>query len=109
MVRVRYMEGFCRLYGIEFHPLIWTEVNNTVRVKVQNSSAWEVEGAEPVVEEVVEEAIEETVEEVVDVSIDLSSLSKSELKALCDDQGLEYKSMSTKAILIELLQTDDEE
>ena len=98
MVKVRYMLGFCRLYGIPFHPQVWTEVNNTIASRVSNSDGWEVEGQDT-----------EESTEVVDESIDLSTLSKAELKALCDEQGIVYKSLDTKATLISFLQTDDEE
>lgn len=106
MVRVRYTAGFCRVYGIEFHPMRWTEVSDTIVKRVENSADWDVEGAEPVEEvvEVVEEAVEETSDDT-----DLSALTKKELQGLCDEAGLTYKSLDTKAALISLLDSGDEE
>jgi len=101
------MNGFCRLYGIPFHPQVWTEVNHTIVNRVSGSDGWEVEGEEVEVVEEIAEVIEETIEET-DESLDLSSLTKSELKDLCDDQGIDYKSLDTKTTLLGLLQSDEE-
>ena len=111
MVRVRYTLGFCRLYGIEFPPNVWKDVNAVVANKVRNATGWETEGEEPVVEETVEE-VEEVVEEAVEETsddTDLSTLTKKELQGLCDEAGLTYKSLDTKATLISLLDSGDEE
>ena len=112
-MRVRYMLGFCRIYGKEFHPQVWTEVGEKFVRKVQNADGWEIEGEEPevVLEEVIEEVIEEE-EEVIEVEedsdeeegLDLTTLTKKELQALCDEQGLSYKSLDNKSTLIGLLE-----
>ena len=115
-MRVRYMLGFCRIYGKEFHPQVWTEVGDKFVRKVQNAAGWEIEGEEPeVVPEVVLEEVEEEVieveEEVIEVEedsdeeegLDLTTLTKKELQALCDEQGLSYKSLDNKSTLIGIL------
>ena len=115
MVRVKYLGGFCRLYGQEFYTSLgWYEVNNTVYLRVRGSPEWLVEGEEESVEEVeeveevVEEAVEEPEEETSDET-DLSTLSKKDLQALCDEADLTYKSLDNKAALISLLEGNDEE
>jgi hypothetical protein len=115
MVRVKYLGGFCRLYGQEFYTSLgWYEVNNTVYLRVRGSPEWLVEGEEESVEEVeeveevVEEAAEETEEETSDET-DLSTLTKKELQALCDEAGLSYKSLDNKAALLSLLESVDSE
>ena len=65
--RVKYLGGFCRLYGREYYTdLGWYEVNETTYMSVRNAPDWEVEGLEESAEETVEEVVEELVEEVVE-------------------------------------------
>ena len=106
MVEVRYTLGTCRIYGREYGRT-WQEVNAQVLLKVRNAAGWEIRGEE--VEETVEvvEAVEETVE-VVDETVDLSTLTKKDLQALCDEKGLEYKAFDNKSVLISLLSDEEE-
>tara|TARA_Y100000004_G_scaffold124454_1_gene139937 strand:- start:766 stop:1098 length:333 start_codon:yes stop_codon:yes gene_type:complete len=110
MVEVRYTLGTCRIYGREYGRA-WQEVNAQVLLKVRNAAGWEIRGEETVeeIEETVEvvEAVEETVE-VVDETVDLSTLTKKELQALCDEKGLEYKAFDNKSVLISLLSDEEE-
>ena len=124
--RVKYLGGFCRLYGREYYTdLGWYEVNETTYMSVRNAPDWEVEGLEESAEEeTVEEEVEELVEEVVEETteeaeeeteeeaeesdeVDLTTLSKKELQALCDERELKYKSLDNKAALISLLEGDE--
>ena len=126
--RVRYLGGFCTLYGREYYTSLgWYEVNETTYMSVRNAPDWEVEGEElSTEEETVEEEVEELVEEVVEETaeeaeeeleeeaeesdeVDLTTLSKKELQALCDERELKYKSLDNKAALILLLGSDEEE
>jgi|6_EtaG_2_1085325.scaffolds.fasta_scaffold46220_3 hypothetical protein len=101
MVRVRYLGGFCRIFGREYHTSRgWYEVNESVLKKVRNAPNWEVEGAEPVVEEV--EVVEETSDDT-----DLESLSKKELQAMCDELGISYRKLDSKSVLLSSLQSVD--
>tara|TARA_B100000287_G_C20291897_1_gene646229 strand:- start:11 stop:373 length:363 start_codon:yes stop_codon:yes gene_type:complete len=120
MARVRYTLGLVRLYGIEFPPNVWKEVGPVILTKVRGAEGWEIENetleesTEEVLEETVVEETEELVEEAVEESdeesdgeeesVDLSLLTKKELQALCDEKGLEYKKLDSKATLLELLQ-----
>tara|TARA_R110000737_G_scaffold334365_1_gene352568 strand:+ start:277 stop:624 length:348 start_codon:yes stop_codon:yes gene_type:complete len=115
-MEVRYTLGMCRLYGKEYNG-IWTEVNDQVLMKIKGALGWEIrdesvveEKAIEVVEEVVEVTVEEILEtvEIVDEVIDLSKLTKKELQALCNEQGLEYKAFDTKNTLLSLLSDEEE-
>ena len=124
MVRVRLLQGNCRLYGLEYSASYgWVDVDNRTYMKVRNSPAWEVEGetTEETVEEVVDDSVEEEVveetaaEEAEDNTDDasdapsLDSMNKTELKAYLDEAGMEYDSSLTKAKLLALASTLDEE
>ena len=112
MVRVRYVNGFCRIYGKEFYPNMWTEVPDDWLPRLSNDNGWEIEG------ETTEETTE-TVEETVVVEEEESSdeaqqepslsMTKSELQALCDERGLEYSNLDTKSTLLGLLSSEEEE
>ena len=111
MVRIRYTLGTVRLYGKTFERNVWTEATPQMLFKIDKVKGWEVEGEE-VVEETfdkeIEEVVEEATEEVVDETIDLSTLTKKELQALCDERGLEYKAFDNKSVLISLLADEEE-
>tara|TARA_Y100000593_G_scaffold74210_1_gene136474 strand:- start:5055 stop:5432 length:378 start_codon:yes stop_codon:yes gene_type:complete len=124
MVKVRLLWGYCVIYGVEYYPHMgWVDVDNKTYLKVRQSDRWEVEGetAEETVEEVVddsveEEVVEETVAEEAEDNTDdasdapsLDSLNKAELKAYLDEAGVEYDSSLTKAKLLELAISLDEE
>ncbi len=119
MVRVRYLNGFCRVYGKEFYPNLWTEVPDDWLPRLSNDSDWEIETEETVEEttELVEESLEETVEETLVVEEETSdeaqeepslSMTKKELQALCDEKGLEYSKLDTKSTLLGLLSGEEE-
>ena len=115
MVRIRYTLGTVRLYGITFERNVWTEATPQMLIKIKREKGWEVEGEEVVEETVketlkeeIEEVVEEATEEVVDETIDLSTLTKKELQALCNEKGLEYKAFDTKSTLISLLSDEEE-
>ena len=120
MVRVRYLKGFCRVYGKEFYPNMWTEVPDDWLPRLSNDSDWEIETEETVEEttELVEESLEETVEETLVVEEEESSdeaqeepslsMTKKELQALCDEKGLEYSKLDTKSTLLGLLSGEEE-
>ena len=118
LVRIRYTLGLARIFGQEFPPNKWVEVNDSFVKKVRNANGWEIEDEtlqEPA-EEVLEETVEEETEELVEAeesdeesegeeeSVDLTLLTKKELQALCDERGLEYKKLDNKATLLELLE-----
>ena len=109
MVRVRYVKGFCRVYGREFYPNVWTEVPDDWLPRLSNDTGWEIEG------ETTEETVEETLvveeEESSDEAQEEPSLSmtKSELQSLCDERGLEYSKLDTKSTLLGLLSSEEEE
>ena len=115
MARIRYTLGTVRLYGKTFERNVWTEATPQMLFKIDKVEGWEVEGEE-VVEELVEvtlekeieEVVEEATEEVVDETIDLSTLTKKELQALCNERGLEYKAFDNKSVLISLLSDEEE-
>jgi hypothetical protein len=124
MVRVRVLYGMSRIFGKEYFPAMgWIDVDDDTYLKVRNSDQWEVEGetAEETVEEVVDDSVEEevveeaTAEEAEDETDDasdapsLDSLNKAELKAYLDEAGVEYDSSLTKAKLLELANSLDEE
>ena len=123
MVRVRVLWGVQRIFGVEYYPHMgWVDVDENTYYKVRNSSQWEVEGetAEETVEEVVEDVVEEVVEETIaeeaedetDDASDapsLDSLNKAELKAYLDEAGVEYDSSLTKAKLLTLANSTEEE
>ena len=116
MVRVRYLKGFCRVYGREFYPNMWTEVPDDWLPRLSNDAGWEIEGETT---EETTETVEETVEETVVVEEEESSdeaqqepslsMTKSELQALCDERGLEYSKLDTKSTLLGLLSSEEEE
>ena len=119
MVRVRYLKGFCRVYGKAFYPNMWTEVPDDWLPRLSNDSDWEIETEETVEEttELVEESLEETVEETLVVEEETSdeaqeepslSMTKKELQALCDEKGLEYSKLDTKSTLLGLLSGEEE-
>ena len=114
MVRVRYLKGFCRVYGKEFYPNMWTEVPDDWLPRLSNDKDWEIEG---LTEETTEETVEETVEETLVVEEETSdeaqeepslSMTKKELQALCDEKGLEYSKLDTKSTLLGLLSGEEE-
>lgn len=107
MWEVRYLGGFCRIYGQEFNEQ-WKTVGQNIYMKVRNAPNWEIKNLNESNEEVVEEEPTEEEVEVVDEVIDLSTLSKKELQALCDEQGIQYKSLDTKATLLSLLSDEEE-
>jgi len=108
MVRVRYLNGFCRVYGKEFYPNMWTEVPDDWLPRLSNDAGWEIEG------ETTEETVEETLvveeEESSDEAQEEPSLSmtKKELQGLCDEKGLEYSKLDTKSTLLGLLSGEEE-
>jgi len=120
MVRVRYMKGFCRIYGRPFYPEKWTEVPDDWLPRLSNDKDWEIETSEETSEETteVEETVEETVEEIVEVEEEESSdeaqqepslsMTKKELQSLCDDRGIEYSKLDTKSTLLGLLSGEEE-
>ena len=116
MVRVRYLKGFCRVYGKAFYPNMWTEVPDDWLPRLSNDKDWEIETEETVEEttELVEETVEETLvveeEESSDEAQEEPSLSmtKKELQALCDEKGLEYSKLDTKSTLLGLLSGEEE-
>ena len=101
----------------------WYEVDENMYLKVRNAPDWVVEGetAEETVEEVVNDSVEEevveeaTAEEAEDNTDDasdapsLDSMNKSELKAYLDEAGVEYDSSLTKAKLLALANSLEEE
>tara|TARA_R100000315_G_scaffold62510_1_gene44672 strand:+ start:11765 stop:12121 length:357 start_codon:yes stop_codon:yes gene_type:complete len=114
--RVKYLGGFCRLYGQEFRTSMgWYEVDENMYLKVRNAPDWEVEGETTA--ETVEETVDEVVEEVVEAEDNddasstpsLDSMNKSELKAYLDEAGVEYDSSLTKSKLLALANSLDEE
>lgn len=110
MWEVRYLGGFCRIYGQEFDSS-WKTVGHNVWLKVRNAPNWEVKQlgeVEEVAEEVAEEVIEEVAEEIVEEVLDLSTMTKKELQTLCDEKGLEYKAFDNKSILLSLLTSEEE-
>ncbi len=104
MVRVRYLNGFCRVYGKEFYPNLWTEVPDDWLPRLSNDSDWEIETEETVEETLVVE--EETSDEAQEEPS--LSMTKKELQALCDEKGLEYSKLDTKSTLLGLLSGEEE-
>lgn len=101
MVKVRYLGGFCRLFGKEYHTSRgWYDVNEQIVKKIQNAPDWEIQSAEPIVEEV--EVVEETSDDT-----DLTSLTKKELQAMCDELGISYRKLDSKSMLLTSLQSVD--
>ena len=114
MVRVRYLKGFCRVYGKEFYPNMWTEVPDDWLPRLSNDKDWEIEDLTEETTELVEETVEETLvveeEQSSDEALEEPSLSmtKKELQALCDEKGLEYSKLDTKSTLLGLLSGEEE-
>lgn len=79
MVRVRYLKGFCRVYGKAFYPNMWTEVPDDWLPRLSNDKDWEIEDLTEETTELVEETVEETLvveeEESSDEALEEPSLS----------------------------------
>lgn len=102
-MRVYRKNGLVRIYGREFNGGNWYDIPDAWLGKVDNDE-WIIEGQEPLEEVLVEES-----EANADDDSNLSSLTKKELQALCDDRGISYKTLDSKATLVDLLSNSADE
>ena len=106
-MRVYRKNGLVRIYGREFNGGNWYDMPDSWLNKVNNDE-WIIEGQEEApLEEVLVEKSEANADD--EESTDLSSLTKKELQALCDDREISYKNLDSKATLVDLLSSSADE